>query len=459
MQIMKILGGTPLNGTIEAQGAKNAVTKMIVASLISDQPCVFKNVPNISEVEITLELCKELGMIYKWDKLNKTLEVITPILTSTIIPQRFSGANRIPILLIGALLGRTDKEIIVPTVGGCKIGKRPVDFHIQALESLGAKITIDDQQDGAYIASAPNGLSGALIELSFSSVGATENAILAGCKAKGTTTIKNAAIEPEIMDLMSFLQKLGVYIYLDKDRTIVIKESKEFYPVEHTVLADRIEVASFAMAALGTKGRIHVKGAKQTDLMTFLNFYREMNGGFRTHPDGIEFFYQGPLRGGLTIETDVHPGFLTDWQQPMAVLLTQCQGQSVIHETVYENRFGYTEILKQMGANLSLFTHCLGEKCCRFKGKNFYHSLVISGQTPLFGTKISIPDLRAGFAYVLAALISETETTLTNLHYLNRGYENLAAKLTSVGANIQVIDVKGPLELQEVTLPKETAPI
>jgi UDP-N-acetylglucosamine 1-carboxyvinyltransferase len=453
---MKIRGGKPLNGSIEASGAKNAVTKMIVASLISDQPCLFRNVPNITEVQITLDLCHELGMKYQWDKEKKTLSVVTPKLTSTSIPQRFSGANRIPILLIGALLGRTDEDICVPTVGGCKIGKRPVDFHIKALESLGATIELHDlKNDGAYLAHAHQGLKGCTIELPYPSVGATENTILAGCKAQGVTTIKNAAIEPEILDLICFLQKLGAMIFLDADRTIIIKGTDLFYPTEHEVICDRIEVASYAMAAISTKGKIFVKGAKQQDLISFLKPYREINGGFTVYQDGIEFFYQGPLKGGITIETDVHPGFLTDWQQPFAVILTQTEGQSVIHETVYENRFGYTEILKQMGAKITLFTQCLGEKCCRFKGKNFQHSIVVSGPTPLHGREISIPDLRAGFAYVLAALTAKSETTLTNLHYLDRGYDNLAQKLQSLGADLELVEVKGPIPLEEVILPKE----
>jgi UDP-N-acetylglucosamine 1-carboxyvinyltransferase len=451
MQVMKIRGGKPLNGTIEAGGAKNAITKMLVASLLSDKRCTFYNVPNISEVDITLQLCSEIGMQYEWNKKEKTLSVITKHLSSTYVPQRFSGANRIPILMIGALLGRTDEDIVVPTVGGCKIGKRPVDFHVKALEALGATIEFREmKKDGAYFAHAHKGLKGCLIELPYPSVGATENTILAAARAKGTTVIKNAALEPEILDLILFLQKLGIIIQVDINKTIIIEGTDQFYEVEHKVISDRIEVASYAMAALSSKGRIFVKGASQIDLMTFLKPYRQLGGGFTAHADGIEFFYHSPLKGGLVIETDVHPGFLTDWQQPFVVLLTQCEGSSVIHETVYENRFGYTETLKEMGAHISLFHQCLGEKCCRFTGKNFLHSLVVSGPTPLNGKEISIPDLRAGFAYVLAALIAKTETTLSNLHYLERGYDNLYEKLLSLGADIELVEVKGPLSLEDI---------
>lgn len=437
MEILKIVGGTPLKGEIKASGAKNAITKMLVASLISDKPCTFYNVPNITEVEVTVELCKELGSVVEWDRTDKTLQITTKELKTTYIPQRFSGSNRIPILMIGALLGRTDEDIVVPTVGGCNIGKRPVTFHIDALRKLGAEIEYRDmKKDGAYFARAHKGLQGCHIELPYPSVGATENSILAACRAKGTTIIKNGAIECEIMDLILFLQKLGVNIYVDVDRTICIQETKIFHEVEHTVIADRIEAASFGMAAISTKGKVFIEGAKQEHMITFLNKLRELGGGFRVLEQGIEFFYSGPLKGGLHIETDVHPGFMTDWQQPFVLLLTQAEGCSVIHETVYENRFGYTQTLKEMGADISCFTQCLGGRPCRFAAQNFEHSVVIKGPKSLKGKSVAIPDLRAGFAYVMAALLAEGESIISNLHFLDRGYESLDEKLSSLGANI-----------------------
>ena len=449
---LKIEGGTPLMGSVRASGAKNAITKLLVASVLSDKRCVFYNVPDIGDVEVTVDLCREIGSEIAWDKENGIIEIVTKELKTSYIPQRFSGANRIPILMIGALLGRTDEDIIVPTAGGCVIGKRPIDFHVEALSKLGATIEYREmKREGAYFAHAHHGLKGALIALPFPSVGATENTILASVTAKGTTVIKNAAIEPEIVELILFLQKLGANITLDVDRTIVIQGTRRFFDVEHTVITDRIVAASLGMAAICSKGRVFVEGADHLHMITFLNKLREVGGGFQVRAGGIEFFYDGPLQGGLHLETGVHPGFMTDWQQPFVVLLTQATGSSVVHETVYENRFGYAETLVEMGADISLFRQCLGGATCRFASQGFPHSLVVRGQTPLVGRPVLIPDLRAGFAYVMAALIAEGTTHLTGTHFLKRGYERIVPKLASLGANISYVeDLKGSSQTQIV---------
>lgn len=440
MNLLKITGGIPLKGHIKAAGAKNAMTKLLVASLLSDKRCTFYNVPNIGDVEVTVSLCQEIGMEVNWDREAGKMEVITKELKTAYVPQRFSGSNRIPILMIGALLGRTDQDIIVPTTGGCSIGQRPVDFHIQALEQLGAVIEYRGmKREGAYFAHAHNGLKGTLITLPYPSVGATENTILAGVTARGITVIKNAAIEPEIVELILFLQKLGAIITIDVDRTIRIQGTRRFYEVEHTVIPDRIEAASWGMAAISSKGRVFVEGAQHVNMVTFLNKIREVGGGFEIKSNGIEFFYDGPMQGGLHLETDVHPGFMTDWQQPFVVLLTQASGSSVVHETVYENRFGYTETLREMGADITLFRQCLGGKQCRFASQSFCHSVIVKGSTSLVGKEIRIPDLRAGFAYVMAALVAADTSTISGLQFLERGYENLVNKLEILGANVSLI--------------------
>ncbi len=437
MDILKIKGGKPLEGKVKAAGAKNAVTKLLVASLLSDKRCTFYNVPDIAEVEVTVDLCREIGSEIQWDRNSGVLEIITKSLKTSYVPQRFSGSNRIPILMIGALLGRTDEDIIVPTAGGCQIGKRPVDFHIIALEKLGASIEFRQmRKEGAYFARAHQGLQGAIITLPYPSVGATENTILAAVRAKGTTVIKNAATEPEIVDLILFLQKLGVTIGMDVDRTICIQQATQFQEVEHVVITDRIEAASLGLAGISTKGRVFVEGAQHAHMITFLNRLREVNAGFEVKKDGIEFFYKGPLKGGVHIETGVHPGFMTDWQQPFVVLLTQAHGASVFHETVYENRFGYTETLQLMGADIEAFTQCLGGKECRFASQSFQHSIVVKGPTPLQSRDIVIPDLRAGFAYVMAALLAPDESNISGIQYLDRGYEKIVEKLSSLGAEI-----------------------
>lgn len=437
MDVLKITGGRPLKGSVKAAGAKNAMTKLLVASLLSDKRCRFYNVPNIGDVEVTVALCQEIGMEVSWDRDAGIMEVITKELKTSYIPQRFSGANRIPILMIGALLGRTDEDIIVPTVGGCPIGSRSVDFHVEALQKLGASIEYRGmKKEGAYFAHAHNGLKGTLITLPYPSVGATENTILAGVTARGITVIKNAAIEPEVVELILFLQKLGAIITLDVDRTIRIQGTRRFYEVEHTVIPDRIEAASWGMAAISSKGKVFVEGAQHQNMVTFLNKIREVGGGFNIKSNGIEFYYDGPLQGGLHLETDVHPGFMTDWQQPFVVLLTQASGSSVVHETVYENRFGYTDILNDMGADITLFRQCLGGKQCRFASQSFCHSLIVKGVSQLVAKDISVPDLRAGFAYVMAAVLANGTSTISGLHFLDRGYQNLAAKLAALEVDV-----------------------
>lgn len=437
IEVLEINGGKPLKGALEVPGAKNATTKLLVASLLSDKKIILKNVPNIEDVAITCKLCEEIGSEISWDKENRIIEIQTKDLKTSYIPQRFSGANRIPILMIGALLGRTDEDIIVPTVGGCKLGPRPINFHISALEKLGAHIEYRQMKtEGAFFAQAHSGLNGSLVTLPYPSVGATENTILAAVRAKGKTVIKNAAIEPEIVDMILFLQKLGAIISFDTNRTITVYGTNQFYEVEHTVLPDRIVAGSFGLAALGTKGKITVTGAIHRDMISLLNKIRQIGGEFCVLGDSIEFSTSNALKGGIHLETDVFPGFATDWQQPFTTLLTQATGSSIIHETVYENRMGFTETLKKMGADIELFSQCLGGKACRFAEQNHQHSATIKGPTPLEGTDISIPDLRAGFAYVMAALIAKGKSTIYNLQYIDRGYEALTEKFQELGAEI-----------------------
>lgn len=218
-------------------------------------------------------------------------------------------------------------------------------------------------------------------------------------------------------------------------------KARAAYEVEHTVISDRIEAASWGMAAISSKGRVFVEGAQHQNMITFLNKIREVGGGFDIKSNGIDFFYDGPLQGGVHLETDVHPGFMTDWQQPFVVLLTQASGTSVVHETVYENRFGYTETLSEMGAEITLFKQCLGGKCCRFASQSFSHSLIVKGATALHGKEISIPDLRAGFAYVMAAALAQESSIISGLPFLERGYEKLVPKLASLGVDIDKVKI------------------
>lgn len=436
MLTAEVFGGGELFGEVRISGAKNATTKLLVASLLSQQRTVLRNVPDIEDVRLTVGLCRSLGAEVDWDKDIEVIEIHTPEIRVSQVPAVFSQVNRIPILLFGALLSRCPKGIRVPILGGDAIGARMVNFHLEGLRKLGAEVSLDAR---GYYAQAQKGLVGAYIDLPYPSVGATENLILASACAQGRTIIKNAALEVEILDLILFLQKAGVEITTDNDRTIEIFGAEGLRDVEHTMIPDKIEAASFGMAAVLTGGRVFVRDAKQEHLIPFLKTLRSIGGGFTILDSGIEFFQEKPLQGGVVIETDVHPGFLTDWQQPFAVLLSQAEGSSVIHETVHENRLGYLKGLQQMGAKCQLFHQCLSSKACRYTTGNYPHSAVIYGVTPLRAAHLTIPDLRAGFAYVMAALVAEHGSSLIeNAHILDRGYYNWVEKLQSLGAKIQV---------------------
>ncbi len=426
-----IQGGYPLKGKIRLSGTKNAATKMMVASLLTDEEVILKNCPDLGDVQITAELCEAIGGTVKRE--NDTLKIKTPKITNHLVKE-LSRKNRIPILALSPLLHRFGKAE-VPIVGGDQIGPRPVNFHLNALKQMGAKI---EETETAYKAEA-NGLKGINIKLPYPSVGATENIILAGVLANGKTTISNAAVEPEIVDIIKMLQKMGAKIELNAvNRKININGVEKLHGVTHYILSDRNEAVSFAVMALATDGDIFIEQAPRENLAAFLHIIQKINGGFKIEDNGIRFFRKGELKP-VKIETDTHPGFMTDWQQPIVVLLTQDDGTSIVHETVYEDRFGYAEELRKMGANITISLECLGEKPCRFAKNGHPHSATIKGPTPLRGAEMEIENIRAGCAHIIAALIANGESKIGGVEHLDRGYENFEDKLLDLGAKIKRI--------------------
>ena len=426
---LHITGGTPLSGRISVSGAKNAATKMMVASLLTEEPVKLKNVPKIGDVEITSGIVKVVGGNVTHQ--DHTIELHTPKIENTSVKQ-LSRKNRISILAISPLLHRVGRAA-VPVLDGDKIGPRPVDFHIQSLEQMGARIS----EDASGFHAEATKLKGTTISLPYPSVGATENIILAATLAEGRTSIYNAATEPEILDLIKLLQRMGAIIEFRANRVIIIDGVERLHGAEYTIMPDRLEAASYAVAAIATDGEVTIDNARQDHLSTFLNTIRRIGGDYEVHDDGISFRRHTNGLKGAEIETETWPGFSTDWQQPLTVLLTQAEGLSVIHETVYEDRFGYTKSLNSMGANIALFTKCLGEIECRFKGQTHKHSAIVQGRTPLHATNVEIPDIRAGMAHVVAALIAEGESKLTGVEHLLRGYDQLLEKLEAIGAEFK----------------------
>lgn len=436
--VLRVEGGSPLHGTISVRGAKNFVPKAMVASLLGRTPSQLRNVPLIRDVDVVRDMLEAHGADVSFDADEGVL-VLDPANVESAASgaiDALSGSSRIPILFCGPLLHRVG-EAFIPQLGGCAIGDRPIDFHLETLRRFGAEVTKDDA--GVHIRAPKGGLKGTAINLPYPSVGATEQTLLTAVVADGITVLSGAAVEPEIADLINVLQKMGAIIAVDTDRTIRIEGVDHLEGFSHTALPDRIEAASWGAAALATRGDVFVKGAHQPDMITFLNTYRKVGGGFEVEEDGIRFFHPGGPLNPIVLETNVHPGFMTDWQQPLVVALTQADGLSIVHETVYENRFGFTSALRKMGANIQLYKECVGGIPCRFASENFYHSAVIFGPTPLHGADITVPDLRGGFSHLIAALAAEGVSHVSGIDVISRGYEHFMSKLEQLHAKVEYV--------------------
>ena len=405
---LHITGGSPLYGTVPVRGSKNAVPKLMVAALLTEQPVTIRNVSFVRDIGIVADLVEALGSTTSSDPSagQVTITAREVHLAGQGELAVFHERSRIPVLTCAPLLHRTGQAEIW----------RP----------------------GGYKLTAPTGLRGAIIDLPFPSVGATEQFLLGAVVAAGDSVLHNAAVEPEIMDLIGMLQRMGALITVKPNRSIQVTGVHTLRGVDYSAVPDRLEAASWAGLALATDGRITINGVRQGDLATYLNVYRRAGGDFEFSSDGgeVTFWRERPMPRPLVIETDVHPGFMTDWQPPLVTALTQADGVTVLHETVYEDRLGYTEALRALGAQIQVFTECLGSTPCRFGSRNHRHSAVIVGPAKLQGTDLHVPDLRAGFSYVLAALSAQGTSTISGASLLDRGYENFRAKLLAVGAKL-----------------------
>lgn len=436
MSSLRITGGVPLSGRVTVRGAKNLVPKAMVAALLGSTPSVLGNVPEIKDVAVVTDLLDLHGVAVTRDGADGVLSLDPSNVTRARHADidAHAGDSRIPILLCGPLLHALG-EAFIPDLGGCRIGDRPINYHLEVLRNFGARV---EKLESGIRMSAPHGLQGAKIDLPYPSVGATEQVLLTATRAEGHTELRGAATEPEIMDLIAILQKMGAIITVQTDRVIRIEGVPELRGYTHRAMPDRIESASWGSAALSTGGDIFVAGAKQADMMAFLNTFRKLGGGLDIQDDGIRFYHPGGHLNPLIVETDVHPGFMTDWQQPLVVALTQAKGVSIVHETVYENRFGFTRALNRMGAVIQLHRECLGSVPCRFGQRNFLHSAVISGPTPLQASDINIPDLRGGFSHLIAAMTAQGQSHVTGIELIKRGYEHFTDKLTGLGAEFDL---------------------
>jgi UDP-N-acetylglucosamine 1-carboxyvinyltransferase len=418
----------PLRGDIHVHGSKNAVTKHMVAAMLGEGPSTIGNAPEVGDVDITSAMLEAVGFGVTRNGDELTIGdggTITPR-----VPEAFTGLNRIPILMLGPLLHRTG-EAFVPLVGGDLIGRRPVDFHVSALKALGAEISVGP--DG--ITAHAEKLHGTRIDLPYPSVGATETVLLSAVLAEGKTVIRNAATEPEVVELALFLQRMGAHVELSPDRRIVIEGVPTLRGASTRLAGDRLEAFSYLVAGLITGGEVRVHGCPQDRLVTAITTLARMGATFDITDEWITASARDGLRP-LAVHTDTHPGFMTDWQQPLLVLFTQADGMSVLHETVFENRLVYVPALQQMGCEIEVFAACLGGPACRFHDTNAVHSAVVRGGAKLYGADVTLPDVRAGFSAVLAAAVADRPSRLRGIEHIERGYHRPFEQFTSLGLTL-----------------------
>ncbi len=425
MQKFIVTGGSPLRGEVRIAGAKNAVLKLMAASVLTDEPCILRNVPRISDVMIMRETMSDIGFDVRrvgGDALSLTATAANWLF----VPLEAAAKMRASFILLGPLLARFGR-VIISNPGGDRIGRRPVNLHVTAMQSLGAEI---EYKNGYYFASAPAGLRGAQITFPYVTVMGTENALLAAVLARGSTVIENAAREPEVDDLIAMLCAMGARIERVAPHRLEVEGVARLSGTEHTVIGDRLEAGTFAIAAAVTGGDITVQGVVPEHLGSFLEVLDGVGVPFETFAasetdaGGLRVRAAGSY-GPADVETAPYPGFATDLQAPLAVLMTQADGVSTIHETIYEDRLDYTTELSKMGAVIEI----LDERRCR-----------IAGPTPLHGRGVTIADLRAGATLILAALAAPETSVISGVEHVDRGYEHIEAKLVALGAQIHRID-------------------
>ena len=435
---LKITGGKKLTGgQIEIAGSSNQVTKCIIASLLTDEPVVVKGAPDVDERKAVASLFKFLGGRID-ERSPEEFSLDASQVDVHEISEEMCSKNRISVLAAGPLLHRFGEVSFYGVLGGDKIGKRPVNYHVDGLRQMGATVNLEGNR--YHITAGPEGLQGAHICLPFPSVMTTENLLIAASLAKGRTIIENAAIEPEILELCKMLQKMGADITQRPNRTFVIEGVKKLKGCELRCMFDRNQAVSFAIAALATGGDVLLKNVTHDPVYSFLNTIQRMGASFQINSRGLYVSANDRVLEGAHVEVEVHPGFMTDWQQPFMVLFTQAKGISLLHETVFEERLGYTRYLNEMGAEITLSSKCLGEIPCRFRGQNYIHSAIIQGGTPLKAQTFELPtDIRAGKCLVIAGLTATGTSYLSNIRELERKYDNIVPKLQQMGADIEIV--------------------
>ncbi|HAR5649205.1 TPA: UDP-N-acetylglucosamine 1-carboxyvinyltransferase [Staphylococcus aureus] len=420
MDKIVIKGGNKLTGEVKVEGAKNAVLPILTASLLaSDKPSKLVNVPALSDVETINNVLTTLNADVTYKKDENAVVVDATKTLNEEAPYEYVSKMRASILVMGPLLARLG-HAIVALPGGCAIGSRPIEQHIKGFEALGAEIHLEN---GNIYANAKDGLKGTSIHLDFPSVGATQNIIMAASLAKGKTLIENAAKEPEIVDLANYINEMGGRITGAGTDTITINGVESLHGVEHAIIPDRIEAGTLLIAGAITRGDIFVRGAIKEHMASLVYKLEEMGVELDYQEDGIRVRAEGDLQP-VDIKTLPHPGFPTDMQSQMMALLLTANGHKVVTETVFENRFMHVAEFKRMNANINV------------EGR----SAKLEGKSQLQGAQVKATDLRAAAALILAGLVTDGKTSVTELNHLDRGYVDLHGKLKQLGADIERIN-------------------
>ena len=416
MQKLEIKGGKKISGNILISGSKNATLPILASTILTRKKIIINNVPVVRDVETMVELLRTIGSTIKLDKKKKRIEILNKDQLKTFAPYYLLKTMRAGVLVLGPLLAKY-KRAKVSLPGGCAIGSRPIDLHLDSLKKMGAKIKI---KNGYVNASAKRGLKGCFIKFPKISVGATENILIASCFAKGKTRLRNCALEPEVKDLVVFLKKLGCKINWVGKRAIDIIGVKELRSASHKVIFDRIEAGTYIIASALTNGTIKIKNVIPKIMSTEINLLSKMNVKIKKKKNYL--IVKGPENlKKINIITKPYPGFPTDLQAQIMVLMLKADGISTIRENIFENRFMHVSELRRMGADIKIKDN---------KAK-------IIGKKNLNGAELMATDLRASVCLVLAGLIASNKTTINRIYHLDRGYEKIEMKLSKCGAHIR----------------------
>ncbi len=415
MPYLLVEGGHPLSGEVEVQGAKNSVLPILAACLLCGDTCRIEHCPRLSDVETTVEILRHLGCGAHWE--GAALVVDSRSMTRHDIPDNLMRRMRSSVIFLGAILARCGRaEISYP--GGCELGPRPIDLHLTALETLGVQV----RESGGSLECC-GALRGGAVVLSLPSVGATENAILAACGAEGITTISNAAREPEIVDLQNFLNRCGARVLGAGSSTVTVEGRRPLHGCAHPIIADRIVAATYLSAVAGAGGQVTLRGVEAGHLATVTDCLSRAGCAVESGDGWIHLSSDGHLRSIAPVRTSPYPGFPTDAQAVLMASLVRSRGTTVFVENMFESRYRHVPELRRMGADI------------RPEGR----VAVVCGVETLHGARVSATDLRGGAALVVAALQSDGESRIEELHHIHRGYADLCGDLRALGANIREV--------------------